>query len=271
MKKLSIFSPTIAKAKNLVIKISSIGANLDFEIKEYSSLDVSQLEFLFAIHNDDAVIIDCTIPDDLEQPTVYPILTAQINMLDHILVYSDNYYAEKDMDGNYVPILPLNITPQRKYRSQNQDVIRWLVEQLLDIQSNDYYPRLNIDDLDSMIKSKVEMERMLLDSMKLHESKKSDKKQVMISYRNSCSKEVERFRKEVEVQGEIEIKVLPPGSLCGDNEAHTPMRRWMLVGLLDDHIREVDEVWVYRKFGGCPSATGELVVSDSRKPGWLRI
>ena len=86
MKKLSIFSPTIAKAKNLVIKISSIGANLDFEIKEYSSLDVSQLEFLFAIHNDDAVIIDCTIPDDLEQPTVYPILTAQINMLDHILV-----------------------------------------------------------------------------------------------------------------------------------------------------------------------------------------
>ena len=245
MKKLSIFSPTIAKAKNLVIKISSIGANLDFEIKEYSSLDVSQLEFLFAIHNDDAVIIDCTIPDDLEQPTVYPILTAQINMLDHILVYSDNYYAEKDMDGNYVPILPLNITPQRKYRSQNQDVIRWLVEQLLDIQSNDYYPRLNIDDLDSMIKSKVEMERMLLDSMKLHESKKSDKKQVMISYRNSCSKEVERFRKEVEVQGEIEIKVLPPGSLCGDNEAHTPMRRWMLVGLLDDHIREVDEVWVY--------------------------
>ena len=52
MKKLSIFSPTIAKAKDLVIKISSIGANLDFEIKEYSSLDVSQLEFLFAIHND---------------------------------------------------------------------------------------------------------------------------------------------------------------------------------------------------------------------------
>ena len=245
MKKLSIFSPTIAKAKDLVIKISSIGANLDFEIKEYSSLDVSQLEFLFAIHNDDAVIIDCTIPDDLEQPTVYPILTAQINMLDHILVYSDNYYAEKDMDGYYVPILPLNITPQRKYRSQNQDVIKWLVEQLLDIQSNDYYPRLNIEDLDSMIKSKVEMEQMLLDSMKLHESKKSDKKQVMISYRNNCSKEVEQFRKEVESQGKVKIKVLPPGSLCGDNEAHTPMRRWMLVGLLDDHIRDVDEVWVY--------------------------
>ena len=38
---------------------------------------------------------------------------------------------------------------------------------------------------------------------------------------------------------------MPPGSLCGDYEAHTPMRRWMLVGLLEDHIRSVDEVWVY--------------------------
>lgn len=67
----------------------------------------------------------------------------------------------------------------------------------------------------------------------------------MISYRNSCSKEVELFRKREEAKGEVEIKVLPPGSLCDDYEAHTPMRRWMLVGLLEDHIRSVDEVWVY--------------------------
>lgn len=245
MKKLSIFSPTIAKAKDLALKISYIGEDLDYEIKEYSALEVSQLEFLFAIHNDDAVIIDCTIPDDLGQPTVYPILTAQINMLDHILVYSDVYYDEKDMDGYFVPILPLNITPLREYRSKDKDVVKWLIEQLLDIQSHDYYPRLKLVDLDSMIKNKAEMEQMLLDSMKLHNSKKSDKTRVMISYRNSCSKEVEQFRQEIEAQGKVEIKVLPPGSLCGDNEAHTPMRRWMLVGLLDDHIREVDEVWVY--------------------------
>lgn len=245
MKKLSIFSPTIAKAKDLALKISNIGKNLDYEIKEYSALEVSQLEFLFAIHNDDAVIIDCTIPDDLEQPTVYPILTAQINMLDHILVYSDDYYEGKDIDGYFVPILPLNITPQREYRSKDKDVVKWLIEQLLDIQSHDYYPRLKLVDLDSMIKNKVEMEQMLLDSLKLHNLKKSDKTRVMISYRNSCSLEVEQFRKEVEAQGKVEIKVLPPGSLCGDYEAHTPMRRWMLVGLLDDHIREVNEVWVY--------------------------
>lgn len=245
MKKLSIFSPTIAKAKDLSLRISNIGENLDYEIKEYSALEVSQLEFLFAIHNDDAVIIDCTIPDDLEQPTVFPILTAQINMLDHILVYSDDYYEGKDIDGYFVPILPLNITPQREYRSKDKDVVKWLIEQLFDIQSHDYYPRLKLVDLDSMIKNKVEMEQMLLESLKLHNLKKRDKTRVMISYRNSCSLEVEQFKKEVEAQGKVEIKMLPPGSLCGDYEAHTPMRRWMLVGLLDDNIREVNEVWVY--------------------------
>ena len=51
--------------------------------------------------------------------------------------------------------------------------------------------------------------------------------------------------KREEAKNEVEIKVLPPGSLCDDYEAHTPMRRWMLVGLLEDHIRSVDEVWVY--------------------------
>lgn len=166
-------------------------------------------------------------------------------MLDHILVYSDDYYEGKDIDGYFVPILPLNITPQREYRSKDKDVVKWLIEQLFDIQSHDYYPRLKLVDLDSMIKNKVEMEQMLLDSLKLHNLKKRDKTRVMISYRNSCSLEMEQFKKEVEAQGKVEIKMLPPGSLCGDYEAHTPMRRWMLVGLLDDNIREFNEVWVY--------------------------
>lgn len=89
------------------------------------------------------------------------------------------------------------------------------------------------------------MEWVILDSLALRERQNRNKTQVMISYRSSCSMEVEKFRKEVESQGKVKIKVLPPGSLCGDYEAHTPMRRWMLVGLLDDHIREVGEVWVY--------------------------
>jgi len=245
MKTLSIFSPTMAKARDLAKQIKMLGKDLAYEIKEYEATESSQFEFLIAIHNDDAVIIDCTIPDDLNQPTIYPILTAQVNSLDHILIFSDNYYDDKDYNGNYVPILPLNITPQREYRSKDKDVVKWLIAQLLDLQTHDYYPRLHLTDIESLTKYRSEMEQMLFNSLNLHNSQKGNKTQVMISYRNSCSAEVEQFKKEIEDQGKVEIKVLPPGSLCGDFEAHTPMRRWMLAGLLDDHIRKVDELWIY--------------------------
>ena len=83
---------------------------------------------------------------------------------------------------------------------------------------------------------------------------------VMISYRNRHVNEVEEFvarmlgdgesdkafRTHIGAQGRYEVKRLPPASLCGEYEAHTPMRRWMLTGILEDHIREVDEVWVYK-------------------------
>mgnify|MGYP005754913725 FL=1 len=103
------------------------------------------------------------------------------------------------------------------------------------------------------------MEEMLGKSLEIRKKKKGNKISVMISYRNRHSKDVEKFksiiigtdaiskkeRQRLGCNSEYELKVLPPASLCGADEAHTPMRRWMLVGLLEDHIREVDEVWIY--------------------------
>lgn len=103
------------------------------------------------------------------------------------------------------------------------------------------------------------MEEMFGASLEIRRRKQHKKTSVMISYRNSHSEEVENFksiivgtdssskteRHRLGCDGDYELKVLPPASLCGADEAHTPMRRWMLVGLLEDHIREVDEVWLY--------------------------
>ena len=121
----------------------------------------------------------------------------------------------------------------------------WLRTQLENLRNHQYYERFEVESIEVLASYKERMEQVIVNSLALHDSTKTGKTQVMISYRNSCSLEVEQFRQEIEAQGEVEIKVLPPGSLCGDYEAHTPMRRWMLVGLLYDHIREVDEVWVY--------------------------
>lgn len=220
-------------------EINNLAEELGYAVHIYESKDSSQFDFLQAAYRDTAILVDATIPDDLSLSTVYPILTAHINILDHILVFSDREYE------NGTQILPLNITPQRERTNKDRDLLEWLREQLKDLKEHQYYDRFEIESIEKLIDYKTPMEKMISASLELHKQKTGEKKRVMISYRNSCSEEVEQLRKREEANDEIEIKVLPPGSLCDDNEAHTPMRRWMLTGLLEDHIRSVDEVWVY--------------------------
>ena len=200
----------------------------------------SQVDFMLDVHRDLAVIVDATIPEDMSKATVYPIFTAHINILNHIIVFSQ----KTDEDGN--EILPLNIVPQRKRTNKDSDIAIWIREQLSEIAShNGYYMRLNVETLDDLLHYQSDMEKMMVASLNLPNSKTQRKKTVMISYRNKYASEVTALKERKEKEGDIEVKALPPGSLCGDYEAHTPMRRWMLVGLLEDHIRTVDEVWVY--------------------------
>ena len=220
-------------------QIVQLAEELGYSVRVYESKNSSQFDFLQAIYRDTATIVDATIPNDLTQSTVYPILTAQINCVDHILVFSDKYYE----DGTQ--ILPLNITPQRVRKNTDRDVLAWLRFQLKDLKENQYYERFEIESIEALMDYKERMEKVLTDSIEMHKPKKGAKTRVMISYRSSCNKEVELFRKEMEANHNVEIKVLSPGSLCDDYEAHSPMRRWMLVGMLDDHIRGVDEMWVY--------------------------
>ena len=200
----------------------------------------SQVDFMIDIHRDFAVIVDATIPKDLTETTIYPILTAHVNILNHVILFSRN----TDEEGN--EILPLNIVPQRKRTNKDVDLLLWIKEQLSDIISHDgYYRRLEVETLDDLLRHQSDMETMMVASLDIPKNKAEDKKSVMISYRNKYANEVKYLKERKEKEGNIEVKALPPGSLCGDYEAHTPMRRWMLVGLLEDHIRTVDEVWVY--------------------------
>ncbi len=218
-------------------QIIQLAEELGYSVLVYESKNSNQFDFLQAVYRDTATIVDATIPDELTISTVYPLLTAHVNILDHLLVFSDKQYE----DGTQV--LPLNITPKR-VRTDN-DLLTWLRVELENLKECQYYERFEIESIEKLTDYKYLMEKAISVSLEMHKSEKGDKKRVMISYRNSCSKDVELFRKREEAKGKVEIKVLPPGSLCDDYEAHTPMRRWMLVGLLEDHIRDVDEVWVY--------------------------
>ena len=105
-------------------QIIHLAEELGYSVRVYETKESSQFDFLQAIYRDTATVVDATIPDDLTQSTVYPLLTAHINILDHILVFSDKQYE----DG--AQVLPLNITPQRVRTDKDKDLLGWLKVQL---------------------------------------------------------------------------------------------------------------------------------------------
>ena len=257
MKSLIFFIPEFRSSTPLAEGIKDIANkyNLEFELvtikKDVNPLQ--QQQFLFAVHVSDIVVVDCTIPSDVNDGGVYPALTAQVNILNHVIVVSENN-------------LPLNITPLRGVFPQKdgerytiKHILKELPEQIEQSLKEDTYSRIPEDMINDFLKYQKEMEEIIGASLEIRKRKKHEKTSVMISYRNCHSEEVEKFKSIItgaDIQsekeryrlgcdGDYELKVLPPASLCGADEAHTPMRRWMLVGLLEDHIREVDEVWVY--------------------------
>lgn len=241
----------VTKIQNCLEKPADIG--IIYIRKEVNTLQ--QQQFLYAVHVADIVIVDCTIPADNKDGGVYPALTAQINSLNHIIVVSENN-------------LPLNITPYRGVYPKEDgktfsvdEIVARLPEQINATLNEDTYDRLPEDMYQDFMKYQLDMEKMLEASLQIRKQTKSNKIRVMISYRNCHSEDADfisfrnhivgidaksiQARQEMGCPGDYELKVLPPASLCGADEAHTPMRRWMLVGMLEDHIREVDEVWVY--------------------------
>ena len=273
MKSLIFFIPEFRSSTPLAEGIKDIANkyNLEFELvtikKDVNPLQQQQL--LYAVHVSDIVVVDCTIPSDVNDGGVYPALTAQVNILNHIIVVSENN-------------LPLNITPLRGVFPQEdgerctiEHILKKLPEQIRQSLKEDAYSRIPEDMINDFLKYQKKMEEMLGASLEIRRRKQHGKTSVMISYRNCHSEEVKKIksiivgtdssskieRHRLGCDGDYELKVLPPASLCGADEAHTPMRRWMLVGLLEDHIREVDEVWVYES----RNAKGEI---DYTKSWW---
>lgn len=254
-----MFVPQYKEGSEFVSEISKLFSDVskyEFEIVYVKKVvnPLQQQQMLFAIHVADVVIVDCTIPIDNTDGGVYPALSAQINCLNHIVVVSEN-------------VLPLNIKPYRCIAPKEDgktlsytNIIKRLPEVVSQSIQEDTYDRFPAEEfLSDMEKFMPNMEKMIQASLSARSQKKASPTTVMISYRNSHKMEVDDFvqiiegndtksinlRKVIGCDGNYQIKVLPPASLCGEYEAHTPMRRWMLVGILEDHIREVDEVWVY--------------------------
>ena len=239
-KHVTIYQSKQYSKSKLSVEIVNLLADRDLQYSIRYFDDSTQSDFMLDIHRDLAVIVDCTIPTGPDEVSIYPILTAQINVLNHIIAYS------RDVDDKGFEILPLNIVPQRRRTEKDSNLVEWIGKQIDEIIANEgVYDRLDVEDINDLLQQREGMEEMLMKSLTIPSAKANNATPVMISYRNKYAEDVEALKKRVEAEGKYEVKALPPGSLCGEYEAHTPMRRWMLVGLLEDHLRTVKEVWVY--------------------------
>lgn len=140
-------------------QIIFLAEEMGYSVRVYESKESSQFDFLQAVYRDSVTIVDATIPEDLTLSTIYPILTAHINILDHILVFSDTLYE----DGTQ--ILPLNITPQRVKTDKDENLLTWLRVQLEELKANKYYERFDIDSLEVLSNQEKMAEKKYVERM----------------------------------------------------------------------------------------------------------
>ncbi len=77
--------------------------------------------------------------------------------------------------------------------------------------------------------------------------KEGNKKKVLISYRNSHYKEVAEYKAKYEKKHPNTIvRMIEPGVLCTGEETLTPMRKWMLVFMLEERIHDIEELIIYK-------------------------
>lgn len=214
----------------------------------------TQGEFLISLFRDDAVIVDGTVPNDIKMTSVYPILTAQINMLDNILVLS-----ETDLPINIRPLRnPYYVNQDFKNDKRHKNIEDWLNNNIKEILNNinaKVSLRIPVNSVNELLGYKTDMEQIQSQAAEWHvdQIKETGKKNVLISYRSKYyyndytgteSPLVERIHP-VNYEEDYKLHIFEPQSLCSGDEVLTPMRKWMLVGMLDDRIRLMDELWIY--------------------------
>lgn len=264
MASISYFAVRTKQSDELYNIIKSYCKEKDYKLSFYDASLVGQYEFLVGIHRDTLSIVDASIEIENGEylPTVYPILTAQINIFRHILTVSRT------------PI-PLNICPSIKGgfpntlyedHKDNNEISEWLkynLDKIIEKEKKNQSLRVNISSQEELISLKHLMEQMLHENLLDNDNAKKSVTKVLISYRSKYYDEIiehikKKFSSEegkkyefhlVQSRNEISLakyeNIVVHERLCGENEIPTPMQRWRMVGQLEDLIRNMDEVWIY--------------------------
>lgn len=202
-----------------------------------------------------AVIVDVSIENG--DSSIYESISVQPNLLDHVLFVSRTY-------------LPLNFTPSirggtpaypypdleklspgiqklfENVRWSNAEILNWLREQLKCLKRPPHSKRLSQSEFESLPLDGAPWRKMLEENMERLKKRSLSVPKTFISYRGTYIKQVREFKRMLEQRSpERQIRVVEPGEFAFETELLSAARIWMVMGQLDDEIRECDDLIVY--------------------------
>ncbi|ELR98394.1 toll/interleukin-1 receptor domain-containing protein [Gloeocapsa sp. PCC 73106] len=199
-------------------------------------------QFISACANADAIVLDATMEDAAEKHNYR--FVPPCSLLERLLIVSRSYVPlnfKGAIEGGAAkysdPYTPLG-------QKTNQSILDWLDGELQKISKNPRKYNFFQKIIPWYIRFTVEQWRKVGQSEPLYRKKN----QVFISYRSRHHARVielaQRLKNEEKYRDTF-IFYLDPGELVYEDELLSPLRRWQLLSMIQDHIIASREVWLY--------------------------
>jgi hypothetical protein len=272
---LTIFPAPTLLGQRLAESIKMLGTSIGFHVN--IAKEFNQIEFLKSCLCNSVVVMDASIEEHINN--VYQIAT--IPTFDHLLVVSRTY-----LPLNFIPVR-LGGAPPYPYPHVNlsngqriagfetfiwnsEEILNWLQIQLNDIQQSPLSYRLTPEEFSALSITNISsLHKVLDDSISGRKIiKNTDAAKIFISYRGKYYQEVKKLAGSIE-NGDFHqgtkksVRLFFPGELALEREILSEGRRWMVLNLLDDELRDCEELWVYQTDDYLNSwwTLGEIVVA----------
>ncbi|HRI62073.1 MAG TPA: hypothetical protein PK228_20175 [Saprospiraceae bacterium] len=211
------------------------------------------------------VVVDVSMEGNYHQ--IYDILSHDFR-INHVLFVSRTYAPENIFNlhrGGIPPYPFLHNADSEDLQWDNEDIINYIKTAIGNV--------LEMPD-QTRITGKMgyrhyneAVDKILTASYNHQREVNARKKRIFISYRskyyNEANKLVAELRAKKWHAGDVDVILLRPGELTYENELLTEVRRWQIIGVLEDLIREAQELWVLESGDYLKSwwTVGELICS----------
>lgn len=218
------------EGKELALMIQELLKTLGFEISVYDH--PTQSELAWACIKQDVVIVDASV--ELDGTHNYAAFTAQPQGYDHVLVVSRTYLPQ-----NFYGLREGGAPPY-PFSQNNQAIMAWIREQVADLLPN--LPRTGKNIWSTGIMGPLK-------GLGNARARASQQHQIFISFRNSAFDSAKSLKTQLE-EGQFHsgqkqgVLLINPNELAFQGELLTFIQRWQLMGILEERMRIVKEVWI---------------------------